>query len=301
MTSASTAYNQCLATTTNSQCVDVGLSAVPETMLWTLHNRVSVASNPDKTWFVDDKAIDIYSAINYDYERSFGKAEESHGLRSWLFDQGIMDFWRANPEGGTIVNFAEGLETQRFRLQESRPAGSLWITVDLPPSIRAREKFILPDDENLHVAASVLDTREWMHLVPKDKPIFFTAQGLFMYLEEKENRVLFQTMAKEFPSSTIWFDSLAKWFSDKTLGEVGWNLTADYKAPPMPFGANKNVAPGMFQSWVPNLEVEEVPWPLHLASGFFMQYVAPIILKIPILKNLQPGIVWTVKFPPSPN
>ena len=140
-----------------------------------------------------------------------------------------------------------------------------------------------------------------MHLVPKDKPIFFTAQGLFMYLEEEENRVLFQTMAKEFPSSTIWFDSLAKWFSDKTLGDVGWNLTADYKAPPMPFGANKNVAPGMFQSWVPNLEVEEVPWPLHLASGFFMQYVAPIILKIPILKNLQPGIVWTVKFPPSPN
>jgi O-methyltransferase involved in polyketide biosynthesis len=287
--------------TTNGQCVDVGLSAVPETMLWTLHNRCSVASDPDRTWFADDKAVEIYGAIDYDYEKSFGKAEESHAIRSWLFDQGILEFWKANPEGGTIVNFAEGVETQRFRLQDSRPEGSLWITIDLPSAISAREKFIQPDDENLHVAASVFDTGEWMHLVPNDKPVFFTAQGLFMYLEEEENRKLFQKIAKEFPSSTIWFDSIAKWLSSKTMGPKGWVLTDHYTAPKMPFGVAKNNAPGLFKSWVPGIEVEEVPWPIEKASGFFMQYVVPILMSLPLIKNIQPGFVMKVKFPPSSN
>mmetsp|Transcript_46670 Transcript_46670/g.47139 ORF Transcript_46670/g.47139 Transcript_46670/m.47139 type:complete len:301 (-) Transcript_46670:342-1244(-) len=300
MTFSDAANGQCLATA-NGHCVNLGLSSVPETTLWTLHNRVSVASDLFKDWFVDDKAVEIYRAIDYDYERSFGKANESHGIRSWLFDQGVLEFWKKNPGGGTIVNFAEGLETQRFRpgIIAGRPEGSLWITVDLPPAIKAREQFIMPDDENLHVTASVLDTGEWMHLVPKDKPVFFTAQGLFMYLEEEDTRVLFQKMAKEFPSSSIWFDSIAKWLSQKTMS--GLKLTDHYQAPPMPFGANKNNAPGVFKSWVPNMEVEEVPWPFEMCSSFFFHYVSPILINLPYIQNAQPGMVFNMTFPPSLN
>jgi O-methyltransferase involved in polyketide biosynthesis len=199
------------------------------------------------------------------------------------------------------VNFAEGLETQRFRLQNSRPEGSLWITVDLPPSIWAREQFILPDDTNLHIAASVLDTGEWMHLVPGDKPVFFTAQGLFMYLKEEENRILLQKIAEEFPSSTIWFDSIAKWLSDKAISDGGWMKTKHYKVPPLPFGANKDDAPLLIKSWVPNSKVSEVPWPCEKGSSFFIKYVAPVLMRLPIIRNFQPGMVMSVKFPPSPN
>merc|ERR1711957_978962 len=127
----------------------------------------------------------------------------------------------------------------------------------------------LPSDENLHVATSVLETGEWMHLVPRDKPVFFTAQGLFMYLNEKDLRGLLQEIANEFPSSTILFDSISKRLSDKAMSPNGWKLTNTYKTPPMPFGANKDKAQGVFQSWVPNAKVEEVPWPLKKASGFF--------------------------------
>jgi len=293
---AAAANGQCL----KASCIDVGLSDVPETMLWTLHNRVSVASDPAKPWFVDDKAVAIYDAIDYDYKKSFGTAEDSHGLRSWLFDKGIRDFWEAHPDtGGTIVNFAEGLETQRLRLEEDRPDGWLWITVDLPSAIQAREKFIEPDKNNLHVAASVLDTGEWMHLIPGDKPVFFTAQGLLMYLEEEDIKGLFQKIAEKFPNSKIWFDSIAKWLSGLTTKPGGWQLTKDYTAPKMPFGVNKDKIYGTFESWVPGLEIEEILWPLNMADSWFIRYAAPILLKIPYIKNLQPGMVMEVQFPPA--
>jgi len=280
------------------QCntVTVGLSDVPETMLWTLHNRNKVAADPEKSWFVDETAMAIYQAIDYDYEASFGKAEPSHGIRSWIFDQAIMEFWKTHPDG-TIVNFAEGLETQRFRLQEVRSENAFWVTVDLPPAIRAREKFIQPDLMNLHVTASVLDTEVWSKVVPKDKPVFFTAQGLLMYLEEDDIRGLFQMIARDYPSSTLWFDSIAKWLSQKTLS--GWNLTKDYTTPPMPFGANKNVAEGVLKSWVPELEVEEIPWPNEKFDGFFIRYVVPLLLKIPYVRDLQPSMCYRVTFPLS--
>lgn len=305
MASASPPENsQCTVSTDNDDSaehhcgVDIDLSAVPETALWTLHNRALVALDSSKDWFQDDKAVEIYSSINYDYEASFGKPAESHGIRSWLFDQHILDFWKAHPEG-TVVNFAEGLETQRFRLEESRPLGTLWITIDLPSAMKARERFILQSTENLHVAASVLDTGEWMHLVPRDKPVFFTAQGLFMYMNEKDLRGLFQKIANEFPSSTILFDSISKWLSDKTMSPKGLKLTDTYKTPPMPFGANKDKALGVFQSWVYNAKVKEVPWPLEKCNSFFMQYVAPLLIRLPMIQNLVPGMVMKMEFPPS--
>ncbi|MEM8930523.1 MAG: class I SAM-dependent methyltransferase, partial [Acidobacteriota bacterium] len=62
-----------------------GLSGVPETMLWTLHNRAGEAMRPDGV-LDDPKAIEIYRAVDYEYERNFGRAEPSHALRSKVFD-----------------------------------------------------------------------------------------------------------------------------------------------------------------------------------------------------------------------
>ena len=288
----------------NSDCggggdgVTVGLSGIPETAVWILHNRASGASDPTKDWFRDDKAIEIYSSIgDYDFEGTFGKPDEGSSIRGWLYDQQVLEFWKDHPDG-TVVSFAEGLETHRFRLEKSRSPESLWVTVDLPEMIEVRERFITPDEKNLHVAASVLDTREWMKFVPKDKPVFFIAQGLVMYLEEDAVRGLFQSMANDFPSSTMIFDLASKWLSDRAMSPDGWKLTDSYKVPKMPFGVNKDKAVGLVSSWVPSSQVEEVQWPLEKNTGFFVRYIAPILLRIPFVQNLQPGMVMKIAFPP---
>jgi len=272
--------------------IQLGLNEIPETMLWTLHNRVSVAGKPDG-WLKDPKAVEIYKAIDYDYEKSFNKAEASHAVRSLLFDQAITEFWKASP-GGTVVNFAEGLETQRFRLADMADKGTVWISVDLSSAIQAREKFIQPDDTHFHISASVLDTDAWMPLVPNNKPVYFTAQGLFMYLEEKENKKLFQKMAAKYPGATMQFDVIAKWLSNKTM--KGWKLTPDYTTPKMPFGVNKFDAEGLFESWVPGIEVEEIRWPCELFDGI-MSYLYPVFIATPYVKRFQPSMVIRVKFP----
>jgi O-methyltransferase involved in polyketide biosynthesis len=93
------------------------LTDVPETMLWTLHNRAVEAMRDDGI-IQDEKAIEIYRKIDYDYEQSFGKAEPSHAIRSLDFDREIRDFLDDYPNA-TIVNLGEGLETQRFRIESS--------------------------------------------------------------------------------------------------------------------------------------------------------------------------------------
>jgi len=279
--------------------VDVGLLGVPETMLWTLHNRQYGASDTTKDWFQDDKCLEIYRAIDYDYEKSFGKANDSHVLRSYVFDRGVRDFWKEHP-GGTVVNFAEGLETQRFRVEDARPEDSLYISVDLPPAIAAREKFIQPDSHHLHVAASAIDFDAWVPLVPKDRPVFFTAQGLLMYFEEEDVKTLFRGLAKNFPASHLWFDSIAKWASNLTMRPTGVKLTKDYKVPPLPFGVNIDKAEGLFQSWVPDVKVDEIDWPMWKADKwFFYRYVVPVFKVTPFVKNLQPGMAFDITFPES--
>jgi O-methyltransferase involved in polyketide biosynthesis len=192
------------------------------------------------------------------------------------------------------VNFAEGLETQRYRLEDHMDEDALWILIDLIDGMRARETFIQPDETHLHVAASVLDMDAWMPLVPKERPVYFTAQGLFMYLEEEANKKLFQQMADEYPGATLQFDWFAAWLSNQTM--KGFKLTKDYTTPKMPFGVNKNNAKFLLESWVPGIEVEEIAWPTENVEGL-LRWIMHIFMATPILKNYQPGFVLRVKFP----
>jgi len=178
------------------------LTDVPETMLWTLHNRAVEAMRSDGI-IKDEKAIEIYQSIDYDYEKSFGKAEPSHAIRSVDFDKEIRQFLKKYPDG-TIVNLGEGLETQRFRFNETK---ALWLSVDLPVAMEIRERFIQPDDTHLHLPISATE-RAWFDSVPKDKPVFISAQGLFMYLTEEEVRLLVQDIAKTFKSAYLMFDTI---------------------------------------------------------------------------------------------
>ncbi len=124
------------------------LSAIPETMLWTLHNRAYEALRDDGI-LDDPKCLEIYKSIDYNYDRSFGKADGSHGVRSWLFDNKIREYLAVYPDG-VIVNLGEGLETQRFRIATEKV---LWLSIDLAEAIAIRERFIHPDMRNIYTSA----------------------------------------------------------------------------------------------------------------------------------------------------
>ena len=117
----------------------VRLSGVPETLLWTLHNRAQEAMRPDAL-LRDPEAVRLYRAIDYDYARSFGKPDGSHALRSRMFDAALRP-WLAGHPGGTVVDLACGLETQFQRCDDGRVK---WLCVDVPETIAVRERLLPP-------------------------------------------------------------------------------------------------------------------------------------------------------------
>jgi O-methyltransferase involved in polyketide biosynthesis len=255
------------------------LKDVPETMLWTLYNRATEAKRTDSI-IKDDKCVEIFESIKYDYSKSFGKAEPSHAVRSLLFDLEIKEFLSQNPKG-TIVNLGEGLETQRFRIDESE---AFWISVDLPEAIEIREQFITPTKRHIHSPLSVLD-RKWFDWVPKNEPVFITAQGLFMYLPEHELKSLIQDMFSTFQEGYLMFDTIPKWLSNKTMSEKGWQKTSFYTTPQMPWGINRNQV-SLLKKWSPKIDIiEEVlyEFPRGAQKWFFK-----LALSAPILKNYVP-------------
>lgn len=267
---------------------DAGLTGVPETMLWTLHNRASEVRRPDSL-LIDPAAAHIRDSIAYDYMRSFGKPNPTHAMRSFIFDRELAAFLHRHP-GGTVVNLAEGLETQRFRVPHP---DALWITVDLPEGIAIREHFMAADDRHVHLAMSALD-RRWFDAVPQGSPVFITAQGLFMYLDPAEVEALFRDMAARFPGGWLAFDFIPRWLSRKTL--EGWNITPHYTAPPMPWGLHGDEVPPTLAAWCgAGVEVEMIPW--RFPRGTW-RWLLPLVARIPPVGRRLGGMV-RLRFPPS--
>lgn len=177
--------------------------------------------------YLDDPwAIELYEAISYDWDK-FGKPSRAHALRALAFDRAIEHYLKARP-GSAVVALGEGLQTSYWRL--GRPETS-WLSVDLPAVIELRERLLPNEPKVTSLPASALD-RSWMDEVSADAGVMITAEGLFMYLEPDDVSALITDIGDRFPGAQLIYDSIPRWFRDKTL--KGLALSDRYTAPPMP-------------------------------------------------------------------
>jgi O-methyltransferase involved in polyketide biosynthesis len=257
------------------------LTGIPETMLWTLHNRAGEAKRPDGI-LRDKEGVRIYDAIQYDFERSFGKAEASHAIRAVETDRVLRQWLSAHPDG-FVVSLGEGLETQAQRLDNGRLR---WLSVDLPEAVAIRERFLPPTERLRHFAASALD-RSWMDAVDASHGVFIIAQGLFMYFTEDEVRRLLMDIAERFPGAELLFDTIPHWFSRRTL--KGLNRTRNYRVPPMPWGINLNEVAPTLKAWHPSVKhVSPVP---YMFPRGFQRAVFNTFNRMPFFRHRTPGII----------
>ncbi|MFY1826919.1 class I SAM-dependent methyltransferase [Myxococcus fulvus] len=260
----------------------VNLTGVPETMLWTLHNRATEARRAD-TFLHDPACVRIYESIAYDFERSFGKADGSHPMRSRVFDDVVRPWMAAHP-GGTVVELGVGLETQLQRCDDGRVR---WVCVDVPEALAVRERFLPPSERCRHVARSALDLA-WMDEVDASKGVFVSAQGLLMYFDEAQVRRLLLAIVERFPGVELMFDVIPRWFSKKTL--QGFHKTKHYRAPPMPWGVNRDEVEPLLRSWSARVTAVR-----SVSYGLYARGVAGAVLRlfsqVPVLRNLPPAIV----------
>lgn len=250
-------------------------------MLWTLHNRASEAQRPDGC-LRDDDAIRIYKSIAYDYERSFGKPDGSHGARSRVFDDAVRP-WMATHPGGTVVELACGLETQFQRIDDGQVQ---WLCVDVPEAIEVRRRFLPETERCRYIGKSALDP-SWMDEVRPGAEVFVTAQGLFMYFDPKDVETLFCGMCERLPGVEVMFDAIPPWLSRKTM--KGWRKTKHYTTPPMPWGVKRSELEPLLRSWSDRVTaVEQVPFGyLRGPQGALL----PLFTAVPMLRDLIPSVV----------
>ena len=263
----------------------VDLRGVPETMLFTLYNRAAEARRPNG-FLRDPECLRIYGAIDYDFERNFGKPNSSHPMRSRLFDDAIRPWMAAHP-GATVVELGSGLETQFTRIDDGKVQ---WLCVDLPESLAVRERFLPPSTRCRHVALSALDLR-WLEKVDASRGVFVSAQGLFMYFEEHEVRQLVVGILDRFPGVELMFDTIPRWVSRKSLGS-GFSKTVNYTAPPMPWGIGQDELAPLLRSWSRRVgEIRTRPYGFWRGPGVVLLALST---HVPWFRNIAPAIAHVI-------
>jgi O-methyltransferase involved in polyketide biosynthesis len=114
----------------------------------------------------------IYQSPDYDFDRNFGILSGLLAARGAAIDD-VLRRWIARHPDGIVVSLGEGLETQRYRVDNGRVR---WISVDLPGATLLRERFLAPTDRFRHVATSALDPA-WMDAVDPMAAVFISPRA----------------------------------------------------------------------------------------------------------------------------
>ena len=188
------------------------LGDVPETLLWTLHQRRTEARRPDAV-IRDPVAVALVDRIDFPFAERFGVGGlgQWQALRARAFDGEVRRFLAASP-GGTVVALGEGLETGFWRVDDGTVQ---WVGVDLPEAIDLRRRLLPASDRRREVACSATDPR-WMDEVDPARPVLITAQGLLMYLEPEDVHGLLVAAARRFPDAPLVFDAVPRWLAERT-------------------------------------------------------------------------------------
>lgn len=181
------------------------------TLLGTLYLR-AWDSRSKQSILKDHFAAEALDRIEYDFEKLKKKLRPETNqflvaLRATQFDTWASDFLAKHP-GATVLQLGCGLDSRVFRL--SLPADVRWFDVDIPLVIDLRRQ-LYPDHAGYQTIGSSVTDPGWLEKIPNDRPTLIIAEGLLMYLEEKEVRQLLQRLTDYFPSGELIFDGMAPW------------------------------------------------------------------------------------------
>ncbi|WP_375770656.1 class I SAM-dependent methyltransferase [Archangium gephyra] len=181
----------------------VHLSKDKATYLATLYGKAMDAS-AESPILGDRFAADAVARIDYDFEalKLPRGGEITLPMRARHFDQWTRAFLAANPES-TVLHLGCGLDTRVYRIDPGPKVR--WFDVDLPEVIALREQ-LYPEREGYRRMGASVTEPAWLEAIPGDTPVLVIAEGLMMYLHEKDGTALLRRITERFPSGQIAFD-----------------------------------------------------------------------------------------------
>ncbi|MGL6234393.1 MAG: class I SAM-dependent methyltransferase [Segniliparus sp.] len=187
--------------------VQIDFSGPMQTCLLTLYGKALDARSP-RPLLGDRFASAAVDRLDYDFGRlkSPKRLQNAASSRSKHFDDHVRRFLAEYPRS-TVLHLGAGLDTRVWRVDPGPE--TMWIDVDLPEVVAAREKLFPAREHYRAFAASATDPAV-LEQAPADLPALLVAEGLTMYLDPAEGRGLFRGAAERFPSGSIVFDAQSK-------------------------------------------------------------------------------------------
>jgi methyltransferase (TIGR00027 family) len=274
---------------------ELDFSGVQETGLLTLYNK-ALESQSDDPILKDEMAESLIARIDPILQRQEGKMAKQlreratdprlnvHiALRSRKYDQYALAFLKSHPDG-TIVNIGCGLDTRFFRIDNGDVR---FFDLDLPEVIRFKRQLLPETDRYRMIPQSVLDF-SWLDQIDAEgQPVLFLAEGVFMYLPERDVKNLVLTLQKRFPESDLVCE-----LTNRSWVEGPWAKLTQMKMQRrlkvgkdavFQFGVS---SPEELESWGPGIEFREM-W-------FYMDEDHPKIGWMRILRHMK--IIRTAQY-----
>lgn len=256
----------------------INVNGVPETMLQTLYARAK-ESQKKKPYIYDKKAIEIVSRMEYDFSKADTDVAMSSGViaRTILLDKMVREFLSKFPHT-IVVNIACGMDTRCYRMQGDFLR---WYNLDLPETIRIRERFLKENGPIYQIPKSAMDSSYADEIVWNKEPVLVIIEGLTMYLSEADIMQMFDIIDKKFEKVTVFVETMSplvvRHFTEKSIehsqAKFSWGIKNGSEL--------HKLIPGFFNK-------EDV----SLTEG--MKVFAPyykILGKIPFVRNISNKIL----------
>src|SRR5512143_785665 len=181
----------------------IHLTKETETYLATLYGKALDAA-VEQPILGDRFAADAVARIDFDFKelKLPNGGEITLPMRAWHFDQWTRAFLAANAES-TVLHLGCGLDTRVYRIDPGPQVR--WYDVDMPDVIALRQQLYPERDDYQQIGSSVTDLA-WLDAIPGGTPVLIVAEGLVMYLPQKDGTALFRRITEQFPRGQITFD-----------------------------------------------------------------------------------------------
>lgn len=181
----------------------INLSSTASTLLITLYSRATMSK---KNMILNDqKAIEIISLAGYDENKLkvSKKLQALLSLRAYIIDEYCKDFIKRYDDQCNIIQLGCGLDSRYIRLNNSKIK---FYDLDLYGTMAMRKKYY-KNSKNYKMITSNVCNLSWINQIDNPHlPTLIIGEGLFMYLSEEENKLVFDSLVKHFNNFELIMD-----------------------------------------------------------------------------------------------
>ena len=187
----------------------VKVTGVPETMIQTLYARAKETKKADAK-IRDEMAVEIVKQLDYDFSKADKDTTMSSGViaRTIVLDQMVDEYLQAHPDT-IVINLGCGMDTRCYRMKGKYQR---WYNVDLPETMEIRQRFLTENGPIYQIAKSAMDSSYTEAVEYHGEQVLVIAEGLSMYLGEKDIRQIFSIIEHTYRKATVMIETMSPFF-----------------------------------------------------------------------------------------